>query len=72
MSGMQEERRAASVAILETTSKRSFNEETQAAKYGVQVRKNTKKKTLSALGEEEIPLFIRYLIKYTPTLHILG
>ena len=26
-------------------------------------------KTLSALGEEEIPLFIHYLIKYTPTLH---
>ena len=67
---MQEERRAASVAILETTSKRSFNEETQAAKYGAQVRKT--QKTLSALGEEEIPSFIRYLIKYTPTLHILG
>ena len=41
MSGMQEERRAASVAILETTLKRSFNEETQAAKFGVPVRKNT-------------------------------
>ena len=51
MSGMQEERRAASVAILETTSKRSFNEETQAAKYGVQVRKNTKNtKNIKCLG----------------------